>query len=104
MDNILNINNPKYLAKTIASQFKDRRIMLNITQLELSKKSGVSFGSLKRFETIAEISLKNLMKLAVVLNMSDFFYSITDIETENNITDLIKNRKIKKRKRARRSD
>ncbi len=99
MNNILNINNPKYLATKIAEEFKRKRLKLNITQVELAKKSGVSVGSLKRFELKAEISLKNLLKLAVILDLSDYFYNITKLEDQESIDEIIKNKK-QSRKRA----
>ena len=44
-----------------------------ISQLELAKKSGVSFGSIKRFETTGQISLVSLLKLAYFFNrLADF--------------------------------
>ncbi len=40
-----------------------------ITQKELSKMSGVSFASLKRFEQTGEISLNSLVKLSLALGV-----------------------------------
>lgn len=42
-----------------------------ITQQELAKRSGVSFGSIRRFETTGEISLASLSKIAIALNAED---------------------------------
>lgn len=42
-----------------------------ITQKELSVKSGVSFGSIKRFEQSGEISLQSLTKIAIALNVEN---------------------------------
>lgn len=42
----------------------------SITQEQLSKISGVSFGSIKRFETTGDISLISLTKLAIALDCS----------------------------------
>ena len=42
-----------------------------ISQKALSEKSGVSLGSVKRFETSGEISLHALIKLAIALDMDD---------------------------------
>lgn len=44
-----------------------------ITQRELARKSGVSYGSIRRFETTGEISLRGLMDIAKTLGcLSDF--------------------------------
>ena len=40
-------------------------------QKALSEKSGVSLGSVKRFETSGEISLHALIKLAIALDLDD---------------------------------
>lgn len=55
MDNILSDNlfdldrlNPQKIARNLAYRVKQRRLELNITQEELSRRSGVSFGWVKR--------------------------------------------------------
>lgn len=53
----------------IASRMVQLRKRKKITQKELSVKSGVSFGSLKRFEQSGEISLQSLTKLAIALEV-----------------------------------
>ena len=103
MDNILNINNPGYLAKIIAGHFKNKRLSLNITQEDLAKKAGVSLGSLKRFENSAQISLSNLLKIAVILDLGEFFYGISQIEEQQSIEQVLKSKISKKRKRARKN-
>ena len=51
------------LAKRIRGIRKRRRL----TQQDLSERSGVSLGTLKRFETTGQISLLSLTKLAIAL-------------------------------------
>jgi transcriptional regulator with XRE-family HTH domain len=54
-------------------KFKVQRKSLGYTQTELSTRSGVSLGSLKRFEGNGQISLESLLKLAFVLEcLADF--------------------------------
>lgn len=65
----------KKLAERI-SQIRKRR---KLSQKELSEKSGVSFGSIKRFETTGQISLISLTKIAIALGCSN---EITDMFTE----------------------
>ena len=100
MDNILNINNPKYLAELISEQFKSQRLKQNITQAELAEKSGVSLGSLKRFENKTEISLKHLLQLAVALDLAEFFYDIKSYTQKLSIDDVMELKQDKSRKRA----
>ena len=40
----------------------------NLSQVQLSEKSNVSYGSIKRFETSGQISLLSLTRLCVALN------------------------------------
>ena len=56
----INISTPKSIMQNLKDKFKQKRLSLNLTQEGLSNKSGVSLGSIKRFETSGEISnLKN---------------------------------------------
>ena len=53
------------IAKRMAQLRKRRKI----SQKELAVRSGVSLGSLKRFEQSGEISLQSLTKLAIALGV-----------------------------------
>lgn len=55
----------------IAQNVRAVRKRRKISQKALSEKSGVSLGSVKRFETSGEISLHALIKLAIALDMDD---------------------------------
>jgi transcriptional regulator with XRE-family HTH domain len=105
-DNILatneyfEISSPPYLAHTIASHFKTKRMEINLSQEELARRSGVSLGSLKRFESLHQISLKNLLKLAVVLNSTGEFLSLFTSRHYAGISDIQKEKKAIIRKRA----
>jgi len=66
-------SSPSELMDTLKTKFRQRRKALGYTQLELSSRSGVSLGSLKRFENSGQISLESLLKLAFVLEcLGDF--------------------------------
>ena len=51
----------------VAKRLKLLRKRKKISQEKLAMQSGVSLGSIKRFETTGEISLKSLTKLATAL-------------------------------------
>ena len=57
----------------IAGRFRDRRLVMNLTQRELAARSGVTWSSLKRFEREGLIALDSLLKLAVALDCLDDF-------------------------------
>ncbi len=54
-------------------KFKKRRKELGYTQRDLASWSGVSLGSLKRFEQSGKISYESLLKLSVFLECIDDF-------------------------------
>ncbi len=58
---------PSEMMETLKTKFRQRRKVLGYTQPELASRSGVSLGSLKRFERFGQISLESLLKLALVL-------------------------------------
>lgn len=57
----------------IALRAKDMRLKQNLTQEGLALRSGVSLGSIKRFERTGEISLKSLVDIALALGCMDNF-------------------------------
>lgn len=59
---------PHELMQQLAHQAKQRRLQLNLTQVGLARRAGVSLGSLKRFEHSGEISLKSFLKVVLVLD------------------------------------
>jgi transcriptional regulator with XRE-family HTH domain len=64
---------PSDTASRLAQRLKGLRKSKKWTQAELARRSGVSLGSLKRFEQQGKISLENLLALAHVLDrLGDF--------------------------------
>ncbi|MHB1565062.1 MAG: helix-turn-helix domain-containing protein [Leptospirillum sp.] len=88
----------KEILLKIAKDIKAIRVKMNLTQMELSNRSGVSHGTLKKFEQSGQISLKNLVKLAFVLNKNDELASIFETKI---IPDLFMLENKPERKRAR---
>jgi len=108
MDTILTDNsykpddfNTAAISKSISNRFKSKRLALNITQSELALKSGVSLGSIKRFEITAEISLRHLIMIALVVGSTEEFTTLFAGKNYKSIEDVIASGKVKTRKRAR---
>jgi len=82
---------PSEIQDELKTKLRARRKALKITQEELAKKSGVSLGSLKRFETSGQISLASLLKLAFVLECLEDFEGICKEKEEmpKSIEDLL---------------
>ena len=95
----INIQTPNSMIDSIKDNFKKKRLSINLTQEGLSNKSGVSLGSIKRFETIGQISLENLLKIAFVLDCLDDFQNIANKKDEqyDSMDDLLKVKPMKKR-------
>ena len=66
---IFNKKTPKEIDRYIAGRIRSIRRRRKISQKRLSEKSGVSLGSVKRFESSGEISLISLTKIAVALEL-----------------------------------
>ena len=62
---------PEELDQKLAQRVRKIRKRRSITQEKLASISGVSYGSIKRFETTGQISLLSLTKLAFALNEVD---------------------------------
>lgn len=95
------LKTPIEIAKDISKRAKQNRIQQNLTQQELAERSGVSFGSIKRFEQKSEISLKHLLRIAIVLRSSDEFDLLFKMQRYQSIDDVIRENSRKERKRAR---
>jgi transcriptional regulator with XRE-family HTH domain len=84
---------PNEIQEELKLKFKQKRKALKITQKELSLKSGVSLGSIKRFEQSGHISLEFLLKIAFVLECLEEFEKIcqaNEIQKFQSIEDVIK--------------
>ncbi|GHV42443.1 hypothetical protein FACS1894187_24690 [Synergistales bacterium] len=57
--------------------------------MDLAAKSGVSLGSIKRFEATCEISLSSLLRVAVVLGYEDDFTALFARKNYQSIEEVI---------------
>lgn len=80
---------PTDIQLEVASKLKTLRKQAAYTQAELANRSGVSLGSLKRFERTGLISLESLLQLAHVLNrLQDFENILNPIQNYKDIEKL----------------
>ncbi len=79
--------------EALAGRLKNIRKRRGLSQLQLSGKSGVSYGSLKRFETTGQISLLSLTKLALALGCGDAIRSLFSDVTYGSIEEVIREQK-----------
>ena len=98
--NILTIMNkysvaklPSDILEETADKHRKLRKQKGLTQAQLAKKSGVSLGSIKRFEQTGKISFESLLKLALILGrLSEFEYIFSNIENLEEIEKLFSDR------------
>lgn len=97
----LTLKTPTDHLREIAERAKARRLASNLSQAGLAQRSGVSLGSLKRFEKTGQISLDSLLKLALVLDaLSDFEHLfLSGPEQIKSLDQLLKENKQRKRGR-----
>ncbi len=62
---------PEEMDLALAKRVRNIRRCRSISQEKLSRLSGVSLGSIKRFETTGQISLVSLTKISVALGCGD---------------------------------
>lgn len=79
---------PNIVGKALAKKHKALRNQLKLSQAEMAERSGVSLGSLKRFETTGQISLQSLLKLAHLMDRLDEFESV--FRLKENMADIEK--------------
>jgi len=88
-NNFLNQKTPNEIAKSLAEKIKRQRKNLKISQENLAQKSGVSLGSIKRFETKNEISLQSFIKIAIALDLDGDFENLFSTKTYASIDEVI---------------
>ncbi len=86
---IFNPKTPNDIAKEFVEKIKQQRKMLKISQVQLATKSGVSLGSIKRFESKHEISLSSMIKILIALNLEKDFENLFMQKTYNSIEEVI---------------
>ncbi|MCL2391042.1 MAG: helix-turn-helix transcriptional regulator [Oscillospiraceae bacterium] len=91
---ILSMNNmdfktPSDLGLIIAMNARAYRKTRKLSLKRLSEMSGVSYGSMKRFELSGEISLKSLLKIAIVLDCADAFETLFANVKPQSIQEII---------------
>ena len=98
------IKTPSEISMALANRVKQTRIRRSITQEELAERSGVSFGSVKRFEQTGEISLKHLILISKVLRSSEQWDELFSLSNYESMEELLKEKEKGKRMRARARD
>ncbi len=67
---------PAEVLNSTAAKFRKIRKKAGLSQVEFAERSGVSLGSIKRFESSGKISLESFLKLLHILGRLDEFDGI----------------------------
>lgn len=93
MKNMYDINNfvhaltEQSVLSGITERVKQRRKECKLTQQGLARKSGVSYASIRRFESTGEISFTSLLKIANALNALADFNMLFNTEIISNLKE-----------------
>ncbi|WP_457575567.1 helix-turn-helix domain-containing protein [Desulfomarina sp.] len=79
---------PNEMQKQLALRLKTLRLSAGYKRKTLATRSGVSEGSLKRFEDLGEISLKNLLRLAHSLGCLQEFNTLFQPPEARSLAEL----------------
>lgn len=72
----------------LSQKAKALRKSLKLTQQALSERSGVSYGSIKRFESTGQISLESLLRIAHVFDRLEDFDPVLAMGENSDVNKL----------------
>ena len=81
------------LDQKMAQRIRNIRRRRSISQEKLAEMSGVSYGSIKRFETSGQISLISLTKIAIALGLADELRNLFTQAPYKDIQEVINERR-----------
>ena len=94
------LDNTDDIARTLANDFRKRRIEKNLTRELVAEKSGVAVSNVVRFEQKGLISLKNLIGLAMAMGYTSEVKNIFSEPKYSTMEELTQIRKNRDRTRA----
>lgn len=71
----------------IVDRAKQKRKQLKLSQQDLATRSGVSYASIRRFESTGEVAFSSLLKIANALGCLADFNLLLSSETVTNLKD-----------------
>lgn len=69
-------NDPTQICRALAKRARQLRIDRGWTQVELARRAGVAYSTLKHFEHTGQIALKRLVMVALALSAVDAFETL----------------------------
>ncbi|MCL2530422.1 MAG: helix-turn-helix transcriptional regulator [Coriobacteriia bacterium] len=87
----------------LASRVKSRRLELNLTQKAIAQRSDIPLPTYRKFERTGDISLRNLVSLALTLDATEEFETLFSKRKYESIDQMLDQKKVRDRKRGRRN-
>ena len=84
---------PNSVAQTVATQVKQRRVTMRLTQAELAKKAGLPLATYRRFEQKGQITLVGLLQVAFALDCMGDFNALFASQSWATMDDMLKQTK-----------
>ena len=88
ISDFVNVDTLQMVKKNLVERVKNKRKKMKISQKKLAEKSGVTYASIRRFESMGEISLTSLLKIAEALNSLSDFNELFSRITVTSLKDL----------------
>lgn len=104
-DNIMVINTLPKAKLALATNVRERRLAMSLTQAGLSKRSGVALATLRKFEQTGSVSVDNLFSLMLVVGGLEEVIAASRVSAPEfaSIDDVLADTAPPKRKRGSRS-
>ncbi len=75
------------VTEQLVEREKQRRKKMHLSQRDLANKSGVSYASIRRFESIGEISFNSLLKIANAVDCLEDFNAVFKLPVVKSLKD-----------------
>lgn len=84
----LGIETAEEIREALRQAARQRRLVMGWSQADLAARSGVSLGSLKRFESSGEISLTSLLALAGAMDALEGFGALFPLPETRSLAEV----------------
>lgn len=98
---MIELNTPKEIIELIAKKIENSRIKKELTQKELARRAGITYGSYRNLIDIQKISLLNFIAILHSLGLLFELENLTTIKKPHSIEEMKNKKEMKKRVRKR---